>query len=113
MSAKKPHRRTFLQASAAAAGAMTLPASSYAKVAGANGQLNVAFLGVGGRCQMHLDVILAMQKEGKGVVPFAVCDVWDGNQEKQKGKGQGLYPSAKRCGLDPADKSRRSYQSTS
>ena len=44
MSAKKPHRRTFLQASAAAAGAMTLPASSYAKVAGANGNLNVALV---------------------------------------------------------------------
>ncbi|MFO0848950.1 MAG: Gfo/Idh/MocA family oxidoreductase [Gemmataceae bacterium] len=106
MSAKKPSRRSFLQTSAVAGTALSLSARSYAKVAGANGQLNVAFLGVGGRCQMHVDVILAMQKEGKGAVPFAVCDVWDGNQDKQKGKGQGLYPTAKRCGLDRADKSR-------
>jgi predicted dehydrogenase len=95
-------RRNFL----AATGAAALTAKSYAAVRGANGQLNVAFVGVGGRCQMHVDVILAMQKEGKGVVPFAVCDVWDGNQEKSKGKGAGLYPTAKRCGLDPNDKSR-------
>lgn len=97
-----PSRRSFL----ATTGAAALTAKSYARVRGANGQMNVGFLGTGGRCQMHIDVILAMQKENKGVVPFAVCDVWDGNQEKQKGKGQGLFPSAKRCGLDVNDKSR-------
>ena len=35
----------------------------------------------------------------------AAADVWDGDTTKGKGKGQGLYPSAKRCGLDVADKS--------
>ena len=77
-----PSRRSFLATSGAAA----LTAKSYAAVRGANGQMNVAFVGVGGRCQMHVDVILAMQKENKGVVPFAVCDVWDGAMVKGKAK---------------------------
>ncbi|MCZ2340326.1 MAG: Gfo/Idh/MocA family oxidoreductase [Bacteroidales bacterium] len=94
-----PSRRSFLAASAAAGAAMTLPASSYAKVKGANETINVAFLGVGGRCQQHVDVILQMQKEGKPVAPFAVCDVWDGDDELGRGKGRGLYPTAKRCGI--------------
>ena len=101
-----PHRRDFFHASAAAGTALTLAANSYAKVKGANDRINVGFIGVGGRCQMHVDTILQMKAEGKGVEPFAVCDVWDGNQTKVKGKGQGLYPTAKRCGLDTADKAR-------
>src|SRR5262249_45317990 len=48
--------------------------------------------------------ILEMQKEGKPVVPVAVCDVWDGDPELGSKKGRGLYPSAKRCGIDPSDK---------
>ena len=45
-----------------------------------------------------------MQEEKKGVVPVAVCDVWDGDQTLGSGKGRGLYPSAKRCGIDINDK---------
>jgi predicted dehydrogenase len=97
-------RRSFIAASAAAGAAMTLPATSYARVLGANENLRVGFLGVGGRCQQHIDVILQMQKEKKGVVPVAVCDVWDGDPALGNGKGRGLYPSAKRCGIDVADK---------
>lgn len=105
----QPTRRGFLQTSAAAGvagAAMALPAKSYAKVLGANGKLNVAFLGVGGRCQQHIDVVLQMQKENKNVVPFAVCDVWDGQVVPNLIKGRGLYPSAERCGLDKDDKKR-------
>ncbi|MBX7106138.1 MAG: Gfo/Idh/MocA family oxidoreductase [Gemmataceae bacterium] len=98
------HRRTFLQSAALAGAAMTLPAASYGRVLGSNGKINVAFLGVGGRCQQHVDVILKMRDENKGVVPFAVCDVWDGDQSKGRGKGQGLYPTAKRCGIKEDDK---------
>lgn len=94
-----PSRRSFLAASAAASAAMTLPAASYAKVKGANETINVGFLGVGGRCQQHVDVILQMQKEGKPVAPIAVNDVWDGDPELGSGKGRGLYPTAKRCGI--------------
>ncbi len=102
-----PHRRDFLKstaAGAAAASVLALPAASYARIDGANEQIRVGFLGVGGRCQQHLDVILQMVKEKKGVVPVAVCDVWDGDQELGSGKGRGLYPSAKRCGIDINDK---------
>ena len=105
MSTKKtPDRRTFLATSAAAGAALSLPAASYGKVLGANENLRVGFLGVGGRCQQHIDVILQMVQEKKGVVPVAVCDVWDGDEELGNKKGRGLYPSAKRCGLDIADK---------
>ena len=104
-----PTRRGFLQATAAAgatASALTLPAASYAKVLGANGNVNLAFLGTGGRCQQHIDVALKMRDEKKGVMPFAVCDVWDGDPTKGKGKGQGLFPAAKRCDIPADDKKR-------
>jgi len=100
----KPSRRGFIAASATAASALTLSAKSYAKVAGANEALRIAFLGVGGRCQQHVDVILEMQAKKMGVVPVAVNDVWDGDAELGNMKGRGLYPTAKRCGLDAEDK---------
>ncbi len=98
MSTKK-NRRDFLKTTAASASALALTASSYAKVVGANDKLRLGFLGVGGRCQQHIDVILQMQKEGKAVTPVAVCDVWDGDPELGSKKGRGLYPSANRCGI--------------
>ncbi len=106
MSESNVNRRDFLRTSAAAGAALTLTANSYARVLGANEALGVAFLGVGGRCQQHVDVVLQMQQEKKGVRPVGVCDVWDGDQELGRGKGRGLYPTAKRCGLNPDDKSR-------
>src|SRR5262245_3435591 len=110
MAQKKPHRRDFLHTSAAAGAAATLTAASYACVKGANERIGVGFVGVGGRCQAHLDVIAQMAKESKGVAPVAVCDVWDGHEQgaTQPGRGrafaQGLYPSAKKVGIDPNDK---------
>ena len=103
MSGKK-NRRDFLKTTAAGASALALSAASYGKVIGANGRLRIGFLGVGGRCQQHIDVILRMQKEDKGVVPVAVCDVWDGDPELGSKKGRGLYPTAKRCGIKEDDK---------
>jgi predicted dehydrogenase len=113
MPKSKPHRREFLQTSAAAGAALSLTAASYQKVHGANDRIGVAFLGVGGRCQAHIDIINRLHKEGKGVAPVAVCDVWDGlettYQTESGGKPvqrtylQGLYPSAKKCGLKPED----------
>ncbi len=104
--AKKPNRRGFLKTGAVAGGALTLTAQSYAKAAGANGKINVGFVGVGGRCQQHLDILMLMKKLGKNAEPYAVCDVWDGDQTKGAGKGQGLFPSAKRCGIPEGDKTR-------
>ena len=98
---KKPSRRGFLGTAAAAATATTvaMTAKSYAQVKGANEGVRVGFLGVGGRCQQHIDVVLKMQKENKGVKPVAACDVWDGDKTKSGGKGAGLYPSAERMGV--------------
>ena len=105
MSKPSVNRRSFLAASAAASAALTLPAKSYARIAGANGKVNIGFLGVGGRCQQHIDVVLKMQEEGKPVAPVAVCDVWDGQVVPGLIKGRGLYPSAERCKLNVDDKS--------
>ncbi|HEV3236431.1 MAG TPA: Gfo/Idh/MocA family oxidoreductase [Gemmataceae bacterium] len=108
------NRRDFIKVSAAGATALSLSAASYGRVRGANEDINVAFVGVGGRCQEHIGIITNFQKEKKGVRAFAVCDVWDGFEgpiefefegEKKKGNYlQGLYPSAKRCGLKEDDK---------
>jgi predicted dehydrogenase len=97
-------RRDFVKTGVAAGAAMAFTAASYDRVLGANENLRVAFVGVGGRCQQHVDVILRMRDEKKGVVPVAVCDVWDGDPTKGRGKGQGLFPTAKRCGLNQDDK---------
>jgi predicted dehydrogenase len=94
------HRREFLKTSAAGAAALSLTAATYNKVHGANDRLHVAFLGVGGRCQAHIDIINKLKGEGKGVAAIAVCDVWDGNDDVKRG----LYYSAQRCGLKPEDK---------
>jgi len=106
MSEANVDRRDFLKVSAAGAAALSLTAASYARVQGANDRIGIGFLGVGGRCQQHIDVILELQKEKKGVEPVAVCDVWDGDSKLGSGKGRGLYPSAKRCGIKEDDRDR-------
>jgi predicted dehydrogenase len=104
-------RRDFLKAGAAGAAAVAFTAASYQRVYGANERIGVGFVGVGGRCQAHLDVINKRAKEGGDVAPVAVCDVWDGLKATYQGKDgkdrtylQGLYPSAEKVGLDPHDK---------
>src|SRR5436190_17631941 len=108
------HRRDFLKTSAAGATALSLTAASYARVAGANERVGVGFVGVGGRCQAHLDIVNKFKTENKGAEPIAVCDVWDGleatyeitNKDGKKENRtylQGLYPSAKKVGLKPDD----------
>jgi predicted dehydrogenase len=104
MALKKQDRRDFMKTTAAVGTALAFSAASAKRVYGANEKLRIGFLGVGGRCQQHIDVILEMVKEGKPVVPVAVCDVWDGDPELGSKKGRGLYPSAKRCGIDTSDK---------
>jgi predicted dehydrogenase len=112
--AKKVNRRSFLKTSAAGAAALSLTAASFSRVYGANDRIGVAFVGTGGRCQAHIDIINKLTKENQGVAPIAVCDVWDGHEEEYEverdGKKvkrtftQGLYPSAKKCGLKADDK---------
>src|SRR5260370_2917274 len=110
---KKKIHRNFLKASAAGATALSLTAASASRVYGANERVGVAFIGTGGRSQAHLDVILKLQKDNKGVAPVAACDVWDGlefnytvernGKKEERTYVQGLYPSAKKLGLDPKD----------
>ncbi len=104
-----PHlnRRNFLKAASVATLALT--ARSYGRVLGANERIGVAFLGTGGRCQAHIEIINTLKNQGKGVEPVAVCDVWDGYEGTyetvrdgkviKRNYSQGLYPSAKKCGL--------------
>src|SRR5207249_6616729 len=97
-------RRDLMKVAAAGTAALTLTAESYARVRGSNDRINVAFLGVGGRCQAHIAVINKLAKNN-GVRPIGVCDVWDGNPTaKGDGHPRGLYPSAEKCGLKPDDK---------
>ena len=99
MSDGESNRRDFLKTTVATGAALSLTAASFNRVYGANERIGIGFLGVGGRCQQHIDVILEMQKKGVKVAPVAVCDVWDGDPELGKKKGRGLYPSAKRCDI--------------
>jgi predicted dehydrogenase len=111
MATQDVNRRDFLKTTAAGS-ALALTAASYARAYRANERIGVAFLGVGGRCQAHLDIINTLKKDGK-VAPVAVCDVWDGHEgtfKKRLGGKiverkylQGLYPSAKKVGLNADD----------
>ncbi|MEZ6139841.1 MAG: Gfo/Idh/MocA family oxidoreductase [Zavarzinella sp.] len=105
-------RRRFLEQTATAGSAMVLAAESYARVVGANNQIRVGFLGCGGRAQAHINAVLKLKK--LGLSPVAVCDVWDGledtyyqesppGQRTRRNFAQGLYPSARKCGLNPKD----------
>src|SRR3954453_14674965 len=116
MTEKKPvTRRSFLETAGAATGAVVAAGSfahpAVAKGTGANEKLNFAILGPGGRAQAHIGHLLTMKKEGRLVDIVGVCDVWDGYDGevtrwdgKPEKLSRGLYPSAKRCGLDVNDK---------
>jgi predicted dehydrogenase len=101
-----PNRREFLKTGAVGSATVALSAATYTKVYGANERLHVAFLGVGGRCQQHIDVILAWQRNNNqnNLQPVAACDVWDGDAQLGGGQGKGLYPSARRLGLNVDDR---------
>jgi predicted dehydrogenase len=112
MARSKAHRRDFLKMTAAGATALTLSAASAKRVYGANERIGVGFVGVGGRCQAHLDIVNELKKE-KVAEPIAVCDVWDGHEgtidiiqgktKQTKTYAQGLFPSAKKVGLNVDD----------
>ena len=111
MSHENVNRRTFLKGAAAGTAALSLSAASYARVHKANERIGVGFVGVGGRCQAHLEIIRDRAKNTGDVRAVAVCDVWDGLKTTYLGKDgkertylQGLYPSAEKVGLDPGDK---------
>ena len=99
MSKSNVNRRRYLQTSAAGAAALSLTAASASRVYGADERIGIGFVGVGGRCQAHLNVINRMRKEDKGVAPVAVCEC--GTATK---KSAGDFISAEKVGLNPQDK---------
>ncbi|HWE39797.1 MAG TPA: Gfo/Idh/MocA family oxidoreductase [Isosphaeraceae bacterium] len=106
---KSVSRRGFLQTTGAVAAAGTFAHPAIGDVRGANERINFAILGPGGRAQEHIGILLGRKDQKKDVDLVAVCDVWDGGPTKYSadGKGheaRGLYPSAKRAGLDVNDK---------
>ncbi len=111
--AEKPlDRRKFFGSAAA----LSLSAAGYANVLGSNERLGVGFLGCGARAQAHIDIIKRFALNGQAVAALAVCDVWDGIEDEydvefggkvtRRRYSQGLRPSAAKCGLDPADRTR-------
>ena len=70
---KTMNRRTFLKSTAVTAAAFSLPASSWARVPGANDDIRVAIVGFGGRGKDHIAGMRALA--GKGVRIVALCDV--------------------------------------
>lgn len=110
-------RRDFLRSTASVGTAITLSAASYARVGGSNERLGVAFLGCGGRAQAHIHAVLRLKQDGQSVLPVGVCDVWDGQEDSydhefppgqftKRNYSQGLFPSAKKCGLNLNDSAR-------
>jgi predicted dehydrogenase len=95
---------------------MSLSAASYGNVAGSAERIRVAFLGCGGRAQAHIDLVNRFAQNGQAVAAVAVCDVWDGLEDEydvefggkvaRRRYAQGLRPAARKCGLDPADRTR-------
>ncbi|MES2694330.1 MAG: Gfo/Idh/MocA family oxidoreductase [Verrucomicrobiota bacterium] len=64
-------RRSFLKISTVAAAGIALSARSWGQVAGANGQVRVAVVGLNGRGKSHLKSL----EKAKGVRLVAICDV--------------------------------------
>jgi predicted dehydrogenase len=64
-------RRRFLQSSALATAGVALSARSWAQVAGANGDIRVAVIGLNGRGRNHLQSLQRV----KGVRLVALCDI--------------------------------------
>ena len=66
-------RRSFVATAAAAAAGISLqPASSYARILGANDRLRVGLIGAGDRGRYVMDLM-----QGEDVEVAAICDVFD------------------------------------
>ncbi|MCL2304446.1 MAG: Gfo/Idh/MocA family oxidoreductase [Planctomycetaceae bacterium] len=71
-------RRAFLKTGAlTAAAAYTIPQFTVlpAKAQGANDRIGVGFIGTGGRCRAHIEIINQFKQQGIAE-PVAVCDVY-------------------------------------
>ncbi|MDR3109358.1 MAG: twin-arginine translocation signal domain-containing protein, partial [Planctomycetaceae bacterium] len=72
----EPSRRQFLQTtSGTVAAVLAAPYVIADESKGANDRIGVGFIGVGGRCGAHLDIINKFKAAGTAQ-PVAVCDVY-------------------------------------
>jgi predicted dehydrogenase len=79
-------RRSFLKTTTAAAGTLGVlgvPATVHAK--NGNGRMRVGFIGTGMQCRCHIDKVLNLQQQNKGVEAAAVCDVYVRNLDRVAG----------------------------
>src|SRR2546430_15281054 len=70
---KTMNRRSFLKSTALTAATVSLPASSWARVPGANDDIRIAVVGFGGRGKDHLPERRGLEKKNVRIV--ALCDV--------------------------------------
>jgi predicted dehydrogenase len=89
-------RRSFLEASAGAAGAVMAAATTRGSVIGANGRIRIGFIGPGGRgFGAHVKTLARLHKEGVPVDLVAVSEVY----KKQEDDVCGYI--AKETGVEP------------
>jgi len=81
-------RRTFLKRSSLAAGALVLPASSYAAALGANDRIRFGVIGCGGMGTGHLGSLVKRGQEDN-IEVVAVSDVYQRRLTRAKGICQG------------------------
>src|ERR1700751_5560202 len=92
------NRRDFLEKSAALAGSAILssPASSYARVVGANDRISLGHIGCGSRGG-DFDLIASKLESSHNVEMTVVCGLWSGNREKALATNTGYYGRAPRA----------------
>src|SRR5262245_44490051 len=73
---KRTSRRSFLKASAAAAGACALPASSYARVLGANNRVRTGVIGFSDRFREALFPAFLKHAGSQQFEIVALSDIW-------------------------------------
>ena len=106
MRQKRSNRRQFLgqglAAGAAAAVALSPgTAASRERAPGANERIGIGFIGTGGRCRAHINIVNDFKKQGL-VEPVAVCDVYGPRvQEAAKRTGGTIYRNHKELLADP------------
>ncbi|MCX7429287.1 MAG: Gfo/Idh/MocA family oxidoreductase [Planctomycetia bacterium] len=99
------NRRDFLRITAAAAASASVfqPQFTIADegVKGANERIGVGFIGTGGRCQTHIDIVNNLKAQGR-CEPVAVCDVYAPRVQAAAQKTGGkIYRDHKELLADP------------
>lgn len=106
-SRSRPGRRAFLKRAGATAAGLAAARPAFAAVAegvlGANERPGVGFVGTGGRCGAHIQIVNTLKSQGK-TQPVAVCDVYAPRVEaaSRSTGGTKIYRSHRELLEDPA-----------